>query len=108
MPLSDLTDTEREIVGQCLRAAADGPFFDDAEFHTLFGLSRSEVRAVADRYPNVDELDDSPTGCDDSWLAINNAFANLLGYPHGQEAAWQRYISASAEEVTRIFKKWKA
>jgi len=108
MPLADLTETEQNIVGQCLRAAADGPFFDDAVFHTLFGLSRDEVRDIADRFPDIDEFDEEPTGCDDSWLAINNTFANLLGYPHGQESTWDSYISVSEDEVARIFEKWKA
>jgi hypothetical protein len=26
------------IVGECLRASVDGPYFEDWEFHTLFGL----------------------------------------------------------------------
>ena len=48
MNLDSLSDMDKAIVGQALRAAADGPFFPDWEFHTLFGLERSEVRAIAD------------------------------------------------------------
>ncbi len=107
MPLADLTETERRIIGQCLRAAADGPFFGDAEFETLLGLSRREVRDIADRFPDVDEYDDEPTGRDDSWLAINNTLANLVGYPQGQDEAWSSHISVSKEEVDRIWRKWK-
>jgi len=107
MPLADLTETELRVVGQCLRAAVDGPFFGEAEFETLFNLSREEVRDVAERFPNIDEFDEEPTGCDDSWLAINNTFANLVGYPRGQDQAWESHISVSREEVNRIFRKWK-
>ena len=107
MSLADLTETERSVIGQCLHAAADGPFFGDAEFDTLFGLSRQEVREVANRFPDVDEFDDEPTGCDDSWLAINNTMVNLVGYPHGQDRAWASHISVPQDEVNRIFTKWK-
>ncbi|WP_162584044.1 hypothetical protein [Variovorax sp. PBS-H4] len=39
---SDTDDSS--IISECLWAAADGPFFPDWEFSTLFGLSREEVR----------------------------------------------------------------
>ena len=35
-----LTEAELKIVQQCLDAAADGKFFEDWEFHTLFGVDR--------------------------------------------------------------------
>jgi len=107
MGSTNLTDKEQKIVGSCLRAAADGPFFPDWEFQTLFGLTRPEVKAIADRYPDVDKEDDEPAGNDDSWLAINNTFANLLGYPHRQEPTWSSWIDVSPAEVEQIFKKWR-
>ena len=39
---------DSRVIGECLRAAVNGPFFPDWEFSTLFGLTRDEVRAVAD------------------------------------------------------------
>ena len=108
MSLSALSSDELAIVGQCLKAAAFGPFFPDWEFSTLFGVTRSEARAVAERFPNVDEKDDGAEGCDDSWLVINNALANLLGYPHGQEPLWSHYISATPKEVQGIYDRWRA
>lgn len=79
MSLSVLSLDELAIVGQCVKAAASGPFFPDWEFSTLFGVTRPEAQAVAERFPNVDENDDGQEGCDDSWLVINNALVNLLG-----------------------------
>ena len=91
-----------------MKAATSGPFFPEWEFSTLFGVTRSEAQALADRFPDVDENDDAPDGCDDSWLVINNALANLLGYPHGQELLWSQYISAAPEEVRAIYDRWRA
>jgi hypothetical protein len=100
--LADLSDTEREVVRECLRAAVEGPFFPEWEFHTLFGVTRAEVKGVVNSWPNVDESDETVI------LAINNSLNNLLGYPLGREEEdWPKFISVSREEVGRIFLKWK-
>src|SRR4029077_19527488 len=88
MPLSDLDQAEREVVRDCLRAAAEGPFFDDWEFHTLFGLKRDEVKNVLESWPNLDENNESVV------LAINNSLNNLLGYPlHERNHEWPKFIA---------------
>ena len=101
MSLADLSDAEIAIVGECLCAAAKGPFFGEEEFHTLFGLERTEVADIVKAWPDVDDADDVVS------LAINNAFVNLLGYPHHCESVWPEYISSSPEEVRRVFTKWR-
>jgi hypothetical protein len=107
MPLSILSDKEIAIVGRCLNAVVYGPFFDDSEFLTLFGVTREEARQVAESFPDVDEYDSEPFGNDDSWLVINNTFANIVGYPHGNVVELSNYISASIEEVRELFAKWR-
>ena len=99
--LASLTERERELVFECLRAASDGPFFPDWEFSTLFGLEREQVRRIAASAPHIDD------SREEAALAINNSLANLLGYPHHQECAWSQFISASSEEVSRVFDKWR-
>lgn len=101
MSLSHLTQREREIVLRCVRAAAEGPFFPDWEFHTLFGLERAEIEAVAALGPGMDDTEEVVQ------LAINNSLNNLLGYPHYQPEAFQKWIGESAEEVERVFEKWR-
>ncbi|MEY2563212.1 MAG: hypothetical protein QOH88_1405 [Verrucomicrobiota bacterium] len=99
--LSSLNDAEKQTVFECLRAASDGPFFPDWEFHTLFGLHRDQVTRIV---ASISDIDDSS---EDTALAINNAMNNLIGYPHRQEAAWSQFISVSREEVSRVFTKWR-
>lgn len=108
MPISSLSEEEKDVVQECLDAAVYGPFFDEEDFHALFGVTRDEAKVVADHFPKVDEFDDSYGGNDDSWLVINNTFANLLGYPHRLEKEWVRYISVSRERVEEIFIKWRS
>jgi hypothetical protein len=101
-PLADLTADEFDLVGRCLRAAVDGPFFPEWEFHTLFGMTRVEVRDIADRFPDPDEFDDEPGAHNDQWLAINNTLVNLFGYPHGHDAE----LPAPRERLQSIYEKW--
>jgi len=88
-----------EVIGECLDAAATGPFFPDWEFQTLFGLDREEVRRIASDWPTVDS---------DTWVAVANSLGNLLGYPHGLDGEWTEYVSVPRAEVEGILKKWKS
>ena len=94
-----MTDDER-IIGECLRAAVEGPFFPDWEFPTLFGLKRHEVAEVLARWPQTDDLEKRD-------LAVNNALNNLLGYPHKKMAVWSDFISVSKAEVEAVFRRWR-
>lgn len=46
---------DQEVILQCLLAAADGPFFPDWEFSTLFGFEREEIRRTASTWPDTDD-----------------------------------------------------
>jgi hypothetical protein len=100
MPLSDLSEEERCVVHDCLRASLEGPFFPEWEFTSLFGISRSDLAQVVAAWPQVDEQAETVR------LAINNSMNNLLGYPHGCERAWPEFLAVSRQEVERIYVKW--
>ena len=101
MSLANLNERERNVVRECLRAAAESPFFPE-EFHTIFGLTRDDVRRVLLSWPELNEADISVV------RAINNSFNNLLGYPAPEkEQLWPQFISVSGMELARIFDKWK-
>lgn len=102
MTFEQLSAKEREVVGECLRAAANGPFFDhDSEFDTLFGIEREGVAAVAAAWPDVDDNDEAVE------LAVNNSMLHLCGYPHRRERYWAEWVSVPEEEVERILTKWR-
>ena len=52
-------------------------------------------------WPDIDD------GVEDAKLAINNSMNLLFFYPHGCENVWNDYISVSAEEIKRVFLKWR-
>lgn len=95
--LDRLNSEEVETVRKALNASAHGPFFPDREFQTLFGVDRSDVLSALERFPNLHGEKDQ--------LAVNNAFANLLSYPHGESLA--KYALTS-DQLRSTFNKWRA
>jgi hypothetical protein len=89
-----LEPSDREIIRRCLAVAVDGPFFEDWEFQTLFGVNRDQVRTVLQRWPAVDLSEENV------FLAVNNTLANLLGYPHGKNLG--ALVGATAEDLERL------
>lgn len=102
MPINDLTPFEREVVRRCLVAAVDGPYFPDWEFETLFGVTRVEVRQMVRAWPNVDESGQLVQ------VAINNAFVNLLGYPHHETQRLERETGVTEGTLDDVYTKWRA
>jgi effector-binding domain-containing protein len=101
MALSQLNAEEHEVVLRCLCAAVEGPFFEDEEFHALFGLYRHEVAAVVARWPEVCDTDENAA------LAVNNSLVNLLWYPHYQGRKLQEIVGATDAEIERILVKFR-
>jgi hypothetical protein len=96
-----LDHREVQLIGNCLRAAADGPFFEDWEFATLFGLERAEVKRIAEEWPKVD-ADDAIVA-----RAVQNSLNNLLGYPHGMDAELEATVPGSPAAIEEVLVKWR-
>ena len=95
MLLLKLPSHDRQVIFECLTAAATGPFFTDYDVSVLFGVTRQEFLGVVAQIPH---LEDSEPGVRS---AIGHALNGLLRYPHGHGASWDNWISASPEEVAR-------
>jgi hypothetical protein len=99
MHLERLSKQESTVIGEALRAAADGPFFPDWEFHTLFGLERDDVRRIAKEWP----LPLVPP--EDVVLAVNNSMNMLLSYPHRKHELWAEWISVDQNAFNELFNR---
>jgi hypothetical protein len=97
----DLSESEVDLIGQCLRAVADGPFFPDWEIQTLIGIDRSTVSEVANVWPSASD----GTRRD---LAVGNVLNNLIGYPIDHEHEWAAFISYDRDEVRSTLDRWKS
>lgn len=109
MSLKTLTEDERALVLKCLRAVIDGPFICEGDFHCLFGLERVEVAEIASQWPLLDESKK------EVGQAINNSMNSLLIWfgwqdenPKQGETLLRQWTGASAEEIERVFAKWRA
>lgn len=96
----DLSVEDEALIRRCLQLAADGPYFPDWEFQTLFGRTRGQVRTIASTWPNVDNLALAN-------LAVNNAMNNLTGYPHGLDTRLESETGATLEHIRTVFGKWR-
>lgn len=97
----EMNQDELRIIEECLEAAAQGPFFPDREFQTLFGLNRDEVVKVAN-WPPTDEISE------EVHVAVSGALNLLTGYPHGKDDEWTDYISVSPQQVRTLLHRWEA
>jgi hypothetical protein len=88
------------VIVAVLRAAVDGPFFSDGDFHPLMGVDREEMRLVLACWPDCDDVDKMN-------LAVNNAFANLPGYDGVGWEAWSAFSRARPWEVNAVFHRWR-
>lgn len=99
--VSRLTAEQRRLVGACLEAVVRGPYLDDDdEFHTLMGMTRAEAADVAAVWPEP-----APNGL--SFLTVNNALNNLLGYPHRQWWQLKRDIQGDENAVAQALMTWR-
>lgn len=101
-----MTRVEKRIIGECLRAAATGPFFRQAGpepyglVHTLMGVTHRRLVEIARAYPEVDGNDPEVVG------AIIGSMNNLVGYPHGKDRVWRQYLSVSSKHVSELLDRW--
>jgi hypothetical protein len=96
-----VTPEDQRTIGECLRAAVEGPFFPEWEFSLLMGLSRDEVAAVSAEWPDTSDAETQG-------IAVNNVLNNLLGYPHRtSEDTWHSFIKATPREVGAVLARWR-
>jgi hypothetical protein len=96
-----LSAEQQALVARCLTAIVEGPYVDDDdEFGTVMGVSRQQAGETLAAWPNA-------AGHGMSFVAVNNALNNLLGYPHGLWHKLAREIGASESEVAHALMAWR-
>ena len=97
--LEGMSESDSQVVGSCLRAACEGPFFPDWEFATLMGVDRGTVQALADAWPTV-----SPS--QENRDIVQNAMLNLVGYPHAAEDELESFVVGGADVIERVLRRF--
>jgi hypothetical protein len=102
-----LSQHDTKVIGECLNATAQGPFFVDRgnvkdpywEFSALFGFQQPEVAAISSQWPDVDYRDEFVEDL------VSRCIVHLIGYPHGCERHWRDFISVSREELLALVQR---
>ena len=102
MDETKLKARELDAILCTMKAVAFGSFFDDSEFHILFGVTREELKEVISKWPDVNDLNPEVVE-----LSINNSFANLLGYLNINKSELDKYINIDRQSMRDLYIKWK-
>jgi len=103
MSLKDMTEAYRKIARACMSAILEGPFIDEWEFHSRLGITRGELRAALERWPN---LDDSVSDSADT-LAVNNCLNEVCNGITIADEAWSQWFSVKRAAVKGAHQAWK-
>jgi hypothetical protein len=98
---NELSKEDLDLLRECLRAAASGPFFPEWEVHTLLGADRNQLQSLLDHWPTVLENPNSRA-------IVQNVLVNLTGYPIDEPNRWSEYLSGTPEDVSSLKLKFIA
>lgn len=96
-----LSPAEVETVRHALRASAEGGFFVDGEFETLFGVGREIVWKVYEVWP---QRTVSP---EEFSCAVLGSLNQLMGYPHGMDTELLQYVPEGRVAMQRALDRLK-
>ena len=86
MSLAKLSDSDRQIILQCLNAILNGRFLE-GEFQTRLGIEPDELEQIIAAYPNIDDSDHDSKEA----LAINNCLnevCNVISFSNREWSQW--------------------
>ena len=101
MSLAQLSDKEKQIILQSMKAILRGRFLE-GEFHTRLGIEPDELEQLLLAYPNLDDSDDDSTAA----LAINNCLNEVCHGISFSENDWSQWFGVSRAEVQEVYRKW--
>ncbi len=91
--LRRLDDDEVEVISRCLRAAAEGPFFEDDELDTLFAQDRAGMRILAAMWSRMN------LAAPDLHRAVVSIMEMLLERQPRFPDAWDEGVGTNPERV---------
>src|SRR6266404_7585941 len=101
MAFSSLSEAEKDIVHQCLKAILHGSYIDDREFPARLGFDRESLKQVLCSWP---QLDDTAEGL--TRLAINNCMNEVCHGIDLSSSEWTTWFNVSKADVQATYFKW--
>ena len=93
------TDEDKEIIGECIKAVANGHIFGwDGEIYGVTGIRRHQYALIAETWPNSeDKTLAALTAC--------SAIGNVASFP--RTTKWEDYMSCSIERFDEVHENWR-
>ena len=95
----------QDVLGRCLVAAADGPFFTDEELRASFGRSRESMQVVAGMWPRMN------LAAPDLRDLLSGVVDELVRRGDPASRAWSEWIAAppqKLEAAVEVFRRVSA
>jgi len=83
-----------KLLGRCLAAASEGPFFSDNELEALFGRSRQSMQIVAGMWPRLN------LAAPELPQLLSRIAAELTRRIDPESGEWTEWIGGTPEQVT--------
>lgn len=97
-----LDNSELDFIRRAMIAAADGGFFPDREFPTLFGIERADLLQVIEQWPE-------PEACGDRLrAAVVGSLNHLSELPHALEKELLAHLPEGREAISEMMKRGEA
>lgn len=106
---AQLSGSDRDLIGRCLRAAVDGPYFPEWEVDFIIGFSKNELGEIADAWPDSVRIEARAQEPDEAQrVAVNNVLNNFIGYPHGHWDELSRDLGGATEaRLIELLSAWR-
>ena len=95
----------QDVLGRCLVAAADGPFFTDRELESLFGRGRESMQVVAGMWPRMN------LAAPELRELLSELVVELVRRADSSSSEWSDWIGAppqKLEAAVEIFRRVSA
>jgi hypothetical protein len=99
--LRRLDDGDVEVISRCLRAATEGPFFEDDELDTLFAQNRAGMQILAAMWSRMN------LAAPDLHRAVGSIMEMLLERQPRFPDAWDEHMDIRPERVRRALQVFK-
>ena len=98
---------EQKILRACLGAIKYLPIYRRDDFHEVFGLTKSELNEVEEKFPDWDFYDEGPRETDDSRIALGNAFAWIFDGTEKEKKILMKHISYDQSSIVHVYEKFR-
>ncbi len=103
MSIHDLPSSDCTTALQCLRFFLETSCFEEIEFVTRLGVSRSALASIVDEWTEIEDKSSSCVG----YLALNNCFNEICYGVSLSKEEWAKwFFSVSRETVCETYNRW--